>query len=378
MVNGSNQHAQAAFRFYLVLLLFSPLASAAWTIRDLGTLGGEYSVATDINSLGQVTGYSLTPPHLHNNIDLISFPHAFLSAPHGGALADLGPSISDVSQAHAVNNAGQVVGSTALGGSLPTALVTGPNGVPLPPGPFDAPYSGSLNGAAFLVARDINNHGQVLGHDVFGNAGFLTRPDGVTLVPLPYAFMGRVNDAGQVAYTSLDNQAYIWSEAEGSRMLAPEAAFSTAVDINNLGQVVGRADTSGYITAPGGGALSFLDTLGGDFTDPVGINNFGQVVGLSQTAEGAMHAFVTSADDGAMIDLENLDAIAAAGWSNLVVAAINDAGQIAGTGYLDGQRRAFFLSPVPETPTAMLLIAGLMPLVMAALKRKSPAEIPAH
>lgn len=368
MANGIQQVPRWAFGLIL-LLLFSPLGSAAWTIHNLGTLGGDYSIATDINSLGQVVGYSERPPHLHNGVDEVSFPHAFLSAPGGGAITDLGPSEFDVSSANAVNNAGRVAGSTLLGGSLQTALVTGPNGASLPVGPFNPPFDGSLNGAAFLVARDLNNHGQVLGYDVFGTRSFLTRPDGVTLTNLPYSPGGRVNDAGQVAYTGLDNQAYIWSESTGERALAPDSAFSTATDINNLGQVVGRVGQNGYISAPDGGALSFLGTLGGAYADPVAVNNLGQVVGMSETADGQVHAFMTNPEGKTLVDLETLEAIVQAGWSNLVVAAINDAGQIAGTGTIDGKRRAFFLSPVPEPATAMLVMAGLVPLMMKSLRR---------
>lgn len=347
-----------------------PEAAAAWTITNLGTLGGDYSIATDINNFGQVVGYSQKPPHLHNGVDMVSFEHAFISAPNGGALTDLGPSIDDVSRVAGVNNAGQAVGQIILGGSLNVALVTGPNGAPLPSGPFNSPYQGSLSGATFLVARDINNSGQVLGYDVFGNSSFLTKPDGVTLVNFPYALVNRVNDAGQVVYNGLDNRGYLWSESEGARALAPDASFSTAVDINNLGQVVGRIGNSGYITAPNGGAITILSTLGGDYCEPLGINNLGQVIGLSKTSSGLLHAFVTGPGGGPLTDLETLDDVVKAGWSDLTVAAINDLGQIAGTGFIDGQQRAFFLSPVPEPSASVLMLGGLLVLQNLARRRQ--------
>lgn len=351
-----------------------PATAYAWTISNLGTLGGTYSVATGINNLGQVVGYSQNPPHLHENIDMVSFEHAFISAPHGGVLTDLGPGIDDVSRAAGVNDAGQVVGQTMLGGSLAVALVTGPNGTPLPSGPYNPPYQGSLSGASFLSARAISNSGQIAGYDVLGNSSFLTRPDGVTLVTFPYAQINAVNDVGQVVYNGLDNHGYIWSETDGPRMLAPDADFSTAVDINDLGQVVGRIGVTGYITAPNGGAVTMLGTLGGDFCEPLGINNLGQVVGLSKTSSGDLHAFVTGPNGQSMTDLETLDDIVKAGWSGLTVAGINDHGQIAGTGFIDGQQRAFFLSPVPEPAESALLLSGLLALQTLVKRRSRPTS----
>lgn len=349
---------RAALLPVVFALLVAPACASAWTITDLGTLGGSYSVATDINDLGQVVGYSEMPPHLHNGVDMVSFAHGFISAPQGGALTDLGPSVDDNSNALGVNNSGQVVGYADLGGSLTVAYVSGPNGAPLPGGPVSPPYAGSINGASFLIAKDINNSGQIIGYDVFGYNSFITKSDGVTLTNLPYNQLARLNDAGQVVYTGFDSQAYIWSETAGARALVPASASSTAVDINNAGQVVGQMDSIGYITAPNGGALTMLGTLGGSFSAPSGINDLGQVIGMSETADGQVHAFITG-PNGELIDLSTLDAIIKAGWTNITVAAINDAGQIAGTGTIDGKQHAFFLSPVPEPASAVLLLIGL-------------------
>ena len=120
-----------------------------------------------INNLGQVVGYAQGPEHLHNGADLLKLPQAFLSAPNGGAIRQVGPSYYDISYAFGVNDLGQTVGRTALNISMDVGLVTGPNGARLPL-EIETPTGTSLNGAPYMVLRDINKQGQILGYDVFG------------------------------------------------------------------------------------------------------------------------------------------------------------------------------------------------------------------
>ena len=131
----------------------------------------------------------------------------------------------------------------------------------------------------------------------------------------------------------------------------------------------GEYGRSGYITGPNGIGPRLLGSLGGDVTEPTGLNKLGQVVGVSETATGALHAFLTRSDGGSLLNLETLPDVSNAGWSSLIAAAINDAGQIAGTGFINGQRRAFFLSPIPEPGTYSLMILGVLGVGALARRR---------
>jgi probable HAF family extracellular repeat protein len=116
--------------------------------------------------------------------------------------------------------------------------------------------------------------------------------------------------------------------------------------------------------------MSDLGTLGGRDSYGYGLNNLGEVVGESETADGGYNAFAFY--NGAMHDLNSL-LPTGSGWHLQIAWAVNDAGQIVGTGELNGEQQGFLLTPnsqvpVPE-PGSWLLLATCTVVFTAALER---------
>ena len=90
----------------------------AYVTTDLGTLGGEISVATALSESGRVVGWSTTAP------DQVAFDpgtHAFLW--ENGQMTDLDALGGDISVANDVNDAGQVVGVSITESGDPHAVL---------------------------------------------------------------------------------------------------------------------------------------------------------------------------------------------------------------------------------------------------------------
>ena len=305
----------------------------------LPTLGGDASMAHAINEAGQVVGAS-------TNAD--GRQRAFLWNATGG-MRDLGtPSRSLVSSvAWDINNLGQVAGYGYYGspggsGSYATyALVweTAAGTTQI--------LDGTVGDSVFPEAHGINDAGVVVGH---GHAD-IWYPDGTTrslpglVGPLPGSRLA-VNEAGQVAGdgyadgSALGDEAFLWDPVTGMRGLGTlGGAFSGATGLNDRGQVVGWSaiDTPGPVEThaflwDAAGGMRDLGTLGGTYSVALNINDAGQVVGASETAGGQRHAVLWR--DGTMTDLAELvgPGTLYSGYTPTRAFDINEYAQVVGEG----------------------------------------------
>jgi probable HAF family extracellular repeat protein len=319
-------------------------------VIELGNLGGGFTRANGINDVGQVVGVSRGST---------GFTHAFITGPDGvgmrdlGSLGGVGP--YDHTWASGVNAAGQVVGESTVSPGTARAFITGANGMGMR-------HLGTLGGT-HSDAYAINDTGQVVGsspptRDGFSHA-FITGPNGVgmrdlgalgTFGSVAYA----INDAGQVVGSLFDGRAFVTGpDGVGMRVLGTLGGPSTsAYDINAAGQVVGRAATSGgtsraFLTGPNGEGMTDLGALDGDhFSHASAINNAGQVVGFSSSFTGPDHAFITGPNGVGMTDLNLL--VDLPGKAILThVLDINNTGQVIAMGF------------IPEPESYAMLLAGL-------------------
>lgn len=391
------KHRIACFTV-LTTILISADASAGWSIYGLGTLGGSSSYAYDINNSGQVVGAS--------SLSGKSEINAFITGPNGIGMTALETLGGRHTFAYGINDSGQVMGSLVLNDNLTHSFITGPNGVGMTDiGALRGDYDkDSGEYVEMNYARDINESGQVVGYDgpwigsiPVKTQAFMTGPNGIGMTGLDIGGFASeafaINDSGQVVGNSrlfgslgMPGQRAFITGPNGVGISIIEGLGGTgsgASGINNSGQVVGRsytpgnAETHAFVTGPNGVGITDLGTLGGTFSSATDINESGQIIGTASAVDGSYHAFLYS--DGEMLDLSLLPAILNAGWTNLNVTAINDLGQIVGSGNLHGAQQAFLLSPflipefpipVPEPQTYAMLLAGLGLLGLLVQRRK--------
>ena len=308
---------------------FPQLRAVLWKnghITDLGTLpeGGYESIANAVNSRGQVIGAAMNAISDPNSLGTGGYPtqtRAFLW--DNGAMQDLGTLGGTDALAQFINERGQVAGWSYTSSAPNT---TCPSFSPLATGSFiwDRRHGmqdlGTLGGTCTLVTG-LNNNGTAVGsyvNDAQIQRGFVWQQG--TIQDLGGSLGGEssapvaINDHGTIAG---------WASIAGN---APyHAALWRSVDkITDLGVVAG--DDCSFATA---------------------INAKTQTVGSSLgdgcTFDGNSRGFLW--ESGSLYDLNALIPPGAS-LHLLLAAAVNDRGEIAGTGSdVGGNWHAFLLVP---------------------------------
>ena len=319
-----------------------------YSVTVLDTLGGGGDVAIGVNDSGQVVGVSYPSGS--------GQPHAVRWT--GTIPTDLGPG-----GGYWINTSGQVSGYSPEGVTVQAVRWTGTT-------PTDL---GTVSGNE-SEGYSINDSGDVAGvYLTVTDIWHAVRWTGTTPVVLS-TLGGRqsggnaINASGQVAgwseTTNGNRHAVVWLNMTPSDLGTLGGTESIAYGINTYGQVVGRAtitgDAASHATLFSGTGYGNTDlgTLGGSNSEGMAINDIGEVTGMSDTATtittGVQDAFLY--DGGKMYDLNSL-LVPGSGVTGLTIYylnlnrgnSINNRGQIAAYGTINGAQHALLLTPVTTT-----------------------------
>jgi probable HAF family extracellular repeat protein len=303
-------------------------------------------------------------------------------------LMDLGTLGGASALASDINASGQVSGFSSKSGISPNDGFLWQNGAMQDLGRYNT------------YAFGINASGQVVGQSTLYGA-FLWQNGRTTYLDPQPAVADSINDNGQIVGQSHTREAFLWQNGALQSLGTLGGNTSYAYDINNSGQVTGRADISGDGASHAflwqNGTMQDLGTLGGSNSGAYAINNNAQIVGYSQTdGNTAAHAFlwqngimqdlggdgtiaydindsgqiVGALESQAMLwengnseELSTLVDSSGDGWSLLFGSAINSNGDIVGVGRKGGVQsvHAFLLTSTPEP--SCLWLAGLATLL---------------
>lgn len=153
----------------------------------------------------------------------------------------------------------------------------------------------------------------------------------------PLYFPNAINDSGRiVGRTIVDNDYHAFitgPNGVGVTDLTESMKISSAVDINNSGQVVGQSEghpNHVIITGPDAMGVTHLSAFGGSNPYGTAINDSGQVAATFKTSTGETHTVVTGPNGDGFTDIGTL------GGGFITGSGINNSGQIAGTAFLSG------------------------------------------
>lgn len=329
-----------------LLVLSSAVCATTYTVREASGLPDGASLL-DMNNYGQAAG-------LFTAADGQS--HAMRWSPQGDYV--------DLGQGYGVdiNNAGQVL-------------------VQSPTSSFISNLDGTILDLRSVISgqfypQRMNDSGWVAGYSPYSAGryrGFVWSIEAGTLVlPLPTGdatgFAMDVNNLGQVVGYSLNSgqsyaRPFIWSSGTGLVALppAPDATYSMPLRLNDVGQIIGSG--SGYL-----GYRSVLWNPDGTvfdlgFGEAADLNNSGQVLMREYPASYLLNP------DGSRTDLPMPD-----GAMGIVAYGINDQGVVVGKSILStGVVRATIWEPQPDVQ--MVVITAVIDIQPNNINLKSKGNV---
>ena len=300
----------------------------------------------------------------------LAAPYAFTALPSGFSAA-------------ALNNAGQIGGTTRLPGSpisVPAVYANGALTFPAipPPDGYDQVLTG-INDVGDIVGNGSK------GRAPFTNFGAFAGPGDTSAGAQAYG----LNNARQVVGSASAPmgqgpfvESYVSSGSSYAVIVVPGQAITNARAINNAGAVVGSFGPALGVFGPPplyqqgfryqGNTFTTISVPGAVETVPLAINDAGEIAGTYRTANGNSHGFTDIG--GLFSDVTGPDGAA------FLPVGLNNAGQLVGTFGGTGLSYLATLASAPAAvpePASLALLGGLAALGAAGRWRGGPRRQPA-